>query len=398
MIIGLVGAPSSGKSTFFKAATLADVDIAAYPFTTIKPNHAVGFVKLACVDKFFGKQCSPRFGYCIKHNRFIPVDMMDIAGLVPGAHEGLGMGNQFLEDIRQANVCIHIVDASGSTNEKGESVPPLSHDPVKNVAFLEEELNYWYLGVIKKGWERLARQTVQEKTEIYRVIAKQMSAFGVTEDLSKDVLEKLGLKEKLPTLWNDDDLYKLSMKFREATKPILIAANKIDVPGTEKNVERLQKEFPQFKIVPCSADSELALRQASKAGLIEYIPGESDFKLNEDKVSDVQKQALLHIKKNILEKFGSTGVQQVLNAAVFDFLKYVAIYPGGVGKLEDSEGRTLPDCFLMPPGTTALDFAYKLHTDLGKGFIRAINVKTKMAVGKDHPLQNGDVIEIVSSK
>ncbi len=399
MIIGLVGAPSSGKSSFFKAATLANVEIANYPFTTIKPNHAVGFVKIDCVDKFFGKQCNPRFGYCINHKRFVPVDMMDIAGLVPGAHEGLGMGNQFLEDIRQANVCIHIVDASGSTNEKGESVAALSHDPLKNVTFLEEELDYWYFGSLQRGWEKTARLLVQEKGVVYKAFAKQMSAFGVTEDMSKEVLEKLKLNEKKPTDWTEAELFTVAKTFRKMTKPVLIAANKIDIPGTEKNVERMKKEFPNYVIIPCSAESELALRQAAKAGVIDYIPGESDFKIIDPaKLNDSQKKALEYIRENILKKFGSTGVQQVLNSAVFDFLKYVAIYPGGVGKLVDSEGRTLPDCFLMPPGTTALDFAFKLHSDFGKNFIRAVNVKTKMAIGRDVPLQNGDVVEIFSGK
>ncbi len=399
MIIGIIGKPSAGKSTFFNAATLAGAETAAYPFTTIKPNHAVGFVKIPCVDTFFGKQCNPRFGYCTHHNRFVPVDMMDIAGLVPGAHEGLGMGNQFLEDIRQANVCIHVVDGSGGTNEKGEIVPALSHDPVKDVMFLEEELDYWYFGVLQRSWERTARLLVQEKGTTYKAIAKQMSAFGVTEDLSKDVLEKLKLQEKKPTDWTEEELFAVAKKFRNITKPVLIAANKIDVPGTEKNIERLKSAFPEYSIVPCSAESELALRHAAKAGVIEYVPGESDFKIVDDsKLNEQQKKALLFIKDNILKKYGSTGVQQVLNGAVLDFLKYVAIFPGGVGKLEDKDGNVLPDCFLMPPKSTALDFAYKLHTDLGKNFIRAINVKTKMAVGKDYILQNGDVIEIVSGK
>ncbi len=397
MIIGLVGAPSSGKSTFFNAATLAGAEMAAYPFTTIKANHAVGFVKVHCVDKFFGKQCNPRFGYCMNNNRFVPVDMMDIAGLVPGAHEGLGMGNQFLEDIRQADVCIHIVDASGSTNEKGENVAPLSHDPVNNVRFLEEELNYWYLGIIKKGWEKLARQMVQEKQESYKVIWKQMSAFGVTEDISKQTLEKLKLKDKLPTLWTEEELMGLAVKLRKLTKPVIIAANKIDVPGTEKNIERLKQAFPDYMIVPCSAESEYALRQAAKHGAIEYIPGESDFKINnESKLNETQKKALEFIKKNILMKYGSTGVQHVLNAAVFDFLKYAAIYPGGIGKLADKDGNILPDCFLMPPGTTALDFAFRIHSDIGNKFARAMNVKTKMPIAKDHVLENGDVIEILT--
>ena len=397
MIIGLVGAPSSGKSTFFNAATLAGAEMASYPFTTIKANHAIGFVKVDCVDKFFGKQCNPRFGYCINHNRFVPADMMDIAGLVPGAHEGLGMGNQFLEDIRQANVCIHIVDASGSTNEKGENVTPLSHDPINNVRFLEEELDYWYLGIIKKGWEKLARQMVQEKSEAYKVIWKQMSAFGVTEDMSKQITEKLKLDDKLPTLWTEDELMELAKRFRKLTKPVIIAANKIDVSGTDKNIEKLKKAFPDYMIVPCSAESELALRNAAKHGAIEYIPGESDFKIKDgSKLNDAQKKALEFIRTEILMKYGSTGVQQVMNAAVFDFLKYVAIYPGGIGKLVDKEGQVLPDCFLMPPGTTALDFAFKIHTDIGNKFARAMNVKTKMPIAKSHILENGDVVEILT--
>ncbi|MBN2420730.1 redox-regulated ATPase YchF [Candidatus Woesearchaeota archaeon] len=396
MIIGLVGAPSSGKSTFFNASTLAGAETANYPFTTIKANHAVGFVKVDCVDKFFGKQCNPRFGYCINHKRFVPVDMMDIAGLVPGAHEGLGMGNQFLEDIRQANVCIHVVDASGSTNEKGEFVGPLKHDPVNNIKFLEEELDYWYFGVLQRGWERTARVLVQEKGELYKSIAKQMSAFGVDEDMVKVLLEKMKLMDKKATDWTEADLLAVSKQLRMKTKPVLIAANKIDVPGTEDNIKRLKEAFPEYVIVPCSSESEFALRQASKHGLIDYIPGESDFTIKEGiGITDVQRKALEFIRENVLKRFGTTGVQQVLNAAVFDFLHYVAIFPGGVGKLTDKEGRVLPDCFLMPPGTTALDFAFKLHTDIGNHFAKAINVKTKMPIAKDVPLHNLDVIEIL---
>src|SRR3989338_977131 len=115
MLIGVVGKPSTGKSTFFKASTLADVEIANYPFTTIKPNRAVVFVKIECVDKEFGKQCSPRIGYCVNGKRFVAVELLDVAGLVPGAHEGKGLGNQFLNDLNQADALIHIVDISGST-------------------------------------------------------------------------------------------------------------------------------------------------------------------------------------------------------------------------------------------------------------------------------------------
>lgn len=399
MLVGIVGKPSCGKSTFFKASTLADVEIANYPFTTIKPNHAVGFVKIDCVDKEFGKQCKPRIGYCVDHNRFVPVDMIDVAGLVPGAHEGLGMGNQFLDDLRQADVLVHVIDISGSVNEKGEPVDPLSYNPSNDIKFLEEELDFWYLNIFKKGWDKFARTTQQSHEDVFKAIAKQFSGLKVNENMVKDTLRKLNLHEKPITNWTEDELALVCKDFRKKTKPMIIAANKIDVPGADKNFERIKLEFPDYSIIPCSAETELALKEASKHGLIDYLPGAKDFKIkDESKLNDRQKKGLEFVKQNVLVRFGSSGVQNVLDKAVFELLGYIAIYPGGVGKLEDSEGRTLPDCFLMPKGTTALDFAFKLHTDFGKNFVKAINVKTRLPIGKDTPLENRSVIEIMSSK
>ena len=155
MLIGLVGKPSSGKSSFFSAATLVDVAIASYPFTTIEPNRGIGFVRIDCVDTEFNTQCNPRTGFCKNHVRYVPIELIDVAGLVPGAHEGKGLGNKFLDDLRQADVLIHVVDVSGSTNEKGEMVPVGSHDPAKDIGFLEEEINLWFLGVLQKNWPKM---------------------------------------------------------------------------------------------------------------------------------------------------------------------------------------------------------------------------------------------------
>ena len=399
MFVGIVGKPSCGKSTFFKAATLAEVDIANYPFTTIKPNHAVGFVRIDCVDKEFGRQCNPREGFCIHGNRFVPIDLMDVAGLVPGAHTGLGMGNQFLDDLRQADALVHVIDISGSVNEKGEPVEPLSYDPVKDVEFLEEELDMWYLGIIKKGWERFARTVMQEKGNIAKAVGKQLSALKVTEEMAEDAIKKLGLDLARPDKWSEQEMKELAVMLRKQTKPIIIAANKIDVAGAERNYERVNEKFPDYIVIPCSAESELALREAAKHGLIDYVSGNGSFRLVEpDRLSDKQRRALDFIQKNVLDRFGSTGVQDVLNNAVFKLLKYIAVFPGGVNKLEDQHGNVLPDCFLMPGGSTALDFAFRIHTDIGKGFIRAIDVKTKMTVGKEHKLKHRDVVEIVTSK
>jgi ribosome-binding ATPase YchF (GTP1/OBG family) len=399
MLVGVVGKANVGKSTFFKAATLAEVEIANYPFATIKPNHGIGFVKIECVCKEFNVQCNPRDGYSIDGNRFVPVDMIDVAGLVPGAHEGKGMGSQFLDDLNQADVLIHVIDVAGTTNEKGETIEPGNYNPASDIKFLEVELDMWYLRTLKKTWDKFSREVSQEHKEIEKAIAKQFSGLGVTEEITKDVIKQLNLKEKQMTEWSEDDLKSIATEFRKITKPMIIACNKIDMPSGQKNFEKLKKEFPDYTLVPCSAESELALKEAAKHELIKYIPGEDTFDVIEpDKLSDKQKQALEFIKTNILAKYKSTGVQDVLNKAVFDVLRYISIFPGGVGKLQDQDGNYIPDCFLMPPATTALDFAYRLHTDFGDNFIKAINVKTKLPVGKNHNLEHRDVIEIMSNK
>ncbi|HIH11195.1 TPA: redox-regulated ATPase YchF, partial [Candidatus Woesearchaeota archaeon] len=360
MLVGVVGKPNVGKSTFFKAATLADAEIANYPFATIKPNSGVGFVKIECADKEFKKQCTPRTGYCTKGERFVPVQMIDVAGLVPGAHEGKGMGNQFLDDLRQADVLIHVIDIAGSTNEKGEPIQPGSYDPINDVEFLELELDMWYYGILEKGWQKFARTVVQEKLEIQIELAKQLSGLHVTEDMVMEAIDSLQFDKDKPQFWTVEQMKQLATMLRKNTKPMIIAANKLDLPGAAENLERVKAKFPDRTFIGCSADIELALKEAWKAGLIDYLPGESSFTiLHPEKLNPAQQKALAFIQENILNTFGSTGVQQVLDKAVFELLGYMAIFPGGVSKLEDKEGRVMPDCFLLPPHSTALDFAYK---------------------------------------
>jgi len=396
MLIGLIGKANVGKSTFFKAATLAEVEIANFPFTTIKPNHGFGFVKIDCVDKEFNIKCQPKQGFCLENNRFVPIEMLDVAGLVPGAHEGKGLGSQFLDDLNQADALIHIIDVSGSTNEKGEQVEALSYDPANDIKFLEHELDMWYLRLIEKGWERFARAVNQEKPELHKAVAKQLSSLRVTEVLIKDIIERLNLDQDI-IKWDKDVLMRIATELRKITKPMIIACNKTDVPGAEKNFEELKKQFPDDILIACSAESELALREAAKQDLINYIPGKNDFKIkNEEKLNEKQKKALQFIKNNVLQKYGTTGVQEVLNKAVFELLKYIAVFPVANSKLMDKDSNILPDCFLVPENITALEFAFKIHTDIGNNFIKAIDLKTKNAIGKEHNLKNRDVIEIIT--
>jgi len=395
MLIGFIGKPSVGKSTFFKAATLAEVEIAPYPFTTIKPNHGVGYIKIDCIDKEFNTQCNPNHGFCINHQRFVPIDLMDVAGLVPGASEGKGLGNQFLDDLRQADVFIHIVDASGTTDEIGKQTE--NYDVTKDVIFLEDELNKWFLGILMKVWKSFARKAEMENENFARAVATQFSGLKVNEEQVKKVLSKIKLPVRAST-WNNEQLLKFASELRKETKPMIIAANKIDAPNGKENYEKLKKTFPDLTIVPCSADSELALREAAKFGLIDYIPGERNFEIKKE-LNAKQKEALEEIKKNVLDEYETgTGVQEILNYAVFNLLGYLAIFPAGAHKLADSKGKVLPDCFLLPPNSTALDFAYFLHTDFGKNFIRAIDARTKKVLGKEYQLKNRDALEIITGK
>jgi ribosome-binding ATPase len=393
MLLGLVGKPSCGKSTFFKAATLADVLIASYPFATIEANHGMGYVRVKALCKELNVKCNPRTGFCTGDTRFVPVELMDVAGLVEGASEGKGLGNKFLDDLRQADVFIQIVDVSGTTDAEGKEG---SGDPVEDVKMLEAELDKWYGGIFSKVWEKLSRTIQTTKQNFAAEVAKQFSGLKVTEDDVKSVLIKLKLDPEKPHDWTEENLSTFTKTLRQITKPMLIAANKIDKEGSKENLEKLKSEFPEANIIPCSADAELSLRQAANAELIDYIQGDSKFTINEGKINEKQRSALESIRKNVLDVYGSTGVQEILDQAVFDFLGYIAIFPAG-SKLADSKGNILPDCFLLPGGSTALDFAYHLHTDIGDKFVKAVDVRTKQPVGKDHPLKHRDGIEIMTS-
>lgn len=394
MLLGLVGKPSSGKSTFFKAATLAEVLIAAYPFATIKPNSGVGYVKVDCIDKELNVQCQPSKGFCLDHKRFVPVELLDVAGLVPGASQGKGLGNQFLDDLRQADVFIHMVDASGTTDVEGKATE--GYDPCEDIKFLEEELDAWYLGILDKVWKTFSR-TMQSQSDVNfaEAVAKQFSGLKINEDMIKDAVRKAGVDVTKPANWDDAELKRFAHELRHISKPMIIAANKCDISGAKENIEKMKEHYPDLLIVPCSSDSELALREAAKAELIKYIPGEKDFEVLKE-LNPKQKQALRKIREGVLDVYGSTGVQQVLDTAVFELLNYIAIFPAGVHKLADSDGNILPDCFLLPEGSTALDFAYSLHTDIGDNFIKAIDARTGKAVGKDYALKHRDALEIAT--
>lgn len=391
MEIGIVGKPNVGKSTFFKAATLIDAEIANFPFTTIKPNIGMAAVRVKCACKEFGVSCNPKNSVCVDGQRFIPVKAIDVAGLVPGAHEGKGLGNQFMDDLRMADALIHVVDIAGRTNEKGE--PATDHDPETDIKFLIDEIDLWLFGIIKKNWHKISSKIKYNNKDLLKELSEQMAGLGITEYYVKEALDKTGLSDKSD--WEDDDMKSFASRLREIAKPIVLAGNKIDL-DSKKNYDRLKEKY---HITPVCAEAELALRQAGNAGAIKYLPGDAVLTILKEDLPEKQKKALDFLRANVLAKYDGTGVQKCINSAVFDILKLIVVYPvENEGKLTDSKGNVLPDARLLPEGSRAIDLAYKIHTDIGDKFIGAIDCRTKKKIGRDTVLKDGDVIKILTTR
>ena len=396
--MGIVGKPNVGKSTFFSAATLATVEIASYPFTTIKPNRGVAYLRTKCVCKEFGVEDNPVNSICMGGVRLIPVELIDCAGLVPNAWRGRGLGNQFLDEIRRADALIHVVDAAGSTDLEGRVLKPGSHNPVEDVLFLEKEITMWIVQILKRGWPRLARTVEAGAKDLYASLEERLSGLAIKRSHIIEAVRTTHLNDEKPTRWSEEDLVRFVDALRTASKPMLLAANKIDLPRAEENVERLREL--NYMVVPCCAEAELALRRAAEKSLIDYKPGDPDFTIKSpEKMTEAQLRALKIIRERVLAKFGGTGVQEAINAAFFKLLKMIVVYPvEDPERLTDHNGRVLPEARLVLQGTTARELAYKIHTELGESFIYAVDARTKRRLGEDYVLKDGDVISIVSAK
>ena len=396
-LVGIVGKPNVGKSTFFSEATLATVEIANYPFTTIKPNRGMGYLRTQCVCKELNVKDNPVNSVCIDGVRLIPVELVDTAGLVPDAWQGRGLGNQFLDEIRKADALIHIVDAAGSTDLEGRLVSPGTHDPLEDVRFLEKEITMWIVQILKRDWLKIARTVESSQTDLFSGLEERLSGLSINRRHILAALHKTGLNAEKPTAWSNEEFIGFVDTLRAVSKPMLIAANKIDVPPAEENVERLKETG--YTVVPCCAEAELALRRAAEKELIRYLPGDRDFEVaGTANIADRQRKALEIVRDKVL-KFRATGVQEAINTAFFGLLNMIVVYTvDDAERLSDHNGRVLPDARLVPKGTTAKELAYVIHTDLGDNFIHAVDVKSKMRRGEDHVLKDRDVISIVRAK
>ena len=396
MQVGVVGKPNTGKSTFFSAATLVQVAIANYPFTTIKPNHGISYVRSKCVHPGLGVTDNPKNSKCIDGERFIPVDLVDTAGLVPGAWEGRGLGNRFLDEVRKADALIHVIDTSGSTDLDGKPVKMGSHDPLEDVKFLEHELDMWMVQILQKDWDKLAKKAEMAGEDPAKIVSEKLSGLGIREFQAEAALKQVGIGEK-PSAWSKEDLLRLVESLRRLAKPMLLVANKMDLPYSEDNLKRLLDTG--LPTIPACSEAELALRRATEKGLINYHPGDRDFTISSKaQLSPEQKTALEIIRERVLNVQGTTGVQNAINWAFFKLLDMIVVYPvEDPERLTNHDGEVLPDAYLVPKGTTLKQMASMIHTELGAQMLYGVNARDKMRLADTYLLKDGDVISIVSA-
>ena len=386
--IGLIGKPNAGKSTLFSAITSIDVDIANYPFTTIKPNVGISFVKDKCPENEINAKCNPREGKCLDGIRYIPVEIIDVPGLIEGASEGKGMGNEFLDNIRDADLIINLFDASGMTDMEGNPSES-SHDPLDDIKFVNNEIISWMNGKISKDWQKFARKEDNSPERLDVKILQKAATFGLSEKDVSFIMTKESFPDKL-IHWTDNDINRFSEAILKYVKPVFSIGNKLDLL-TGDAIKALKDR--ENKLYMISAEYELLIEKAYNNG---YISSDGiDFTFT-DKSGDAQKTVLNRIK----EKYRNEEIMRFYDVltSIIKSLGYIVVYPVlDETKWEDKNGNVLPDAYLMKDGDTALDMAYKIHTDIGKNFIRAVNGRTKRVIGKDYKLLNNDVIKIISN-
>ncbi len=398
MLIGIVGKPNCGKTTFLNAACLTTAKVADYPFTTIEPNLGTAYVRSQCVCKELKVQDKPKNSICINGVRLIPIELLDVAGLVPGAWEGKGLGNKFLDDLRRADALIHVVDASGSTDDKGNLTEPGSWDPIEDIKFLEYEIAMWISNILKRDWHKFTRKIEVERLDFVDKMAQRLSGLAINKSHINEALKTSKLVGTKPVKWSDEEIFNFAVALRKIAKPMIIIANKADMKTADENIKRI-KEFTKDIVVPACVLGEFFLRKFAEDGRINYIPGDSSFEIIKSESFSDNELKTLNSLQELIDKLGSTGVQLALDTAVFKLLDMIVAYPvHEVSNFSDADGNVLPDAFLIPKGTPIKEFASKVHTELAETFIHGIDAKTKKRLGDNYIIQDCDVVKFVSAK
>ena len=397
--IGIIGKTNAGKTTLFNSMTLQTAEISNYPFTTKSPNQGVAQAVTLCVHKEFGVQDNPKNSKCEEGWRFIPIEVTDLPGLIKGAYMGKGLGNQFLAVAAQSNALLHVVDASGSVDKEGRVTETGTGDPIADFADVELELVLWYTKMFSSNMGKIAKAAKQPGGDMSSAIADVMQGIGVRKEHVSFALREALLEGKDIEDWDEKETQNFCWILRDVSKPTLIIANKMDLPNAAENFKKLREHYKDLIVVPTSGEAELSLRRAESKGLIKYVPGEERFDVIKPQgLNDAQRTALAYIKRKVFGEYLRTGVQFALSITIFKLLKMNAIYPvADPEKLTDKSGNVLPDVYLLPTGSTLDDLARTVHSDLHKGLLYAVDVRTGIHLPTDYVLRDRDVLSIVST-
>ncbi|KAJ2770056.1 hypothetical protein IWQ56_002312 [Coemansia nantahalensis] len=412
-VIACVGKPSAGKSSFLNAVTDATAKVGNFPFTTIEPNQGIAYYPVACPCQTHGLTCKPRHGWCEGGRRHVPVRLLDVAGLVPGASEGRGLGNQFLDDLRTAHVLIHVVDASGTTDDNGRETK--GYDPVDDIQWLRGEIEAWIFGNLDRRWGGVVRRHVATKSTAVDSLHAQLGGYGTAREVVQrtvDAVARGALIESGESLekWAPADLREFVREFVDQRFPTIVALNKIDMPDADKNIAAILRRYKrqpgrplrdgisEDNIVLTSALSECLLRKLARQKFIAYATGDDDFRTSEDDaelraLDDKTQRRLNNLRDLVLFRYGSTGVQDVITRAV----ESVGLVPAFPVK-SFSGDAVLRDCVLVRPGTTVRELARRLHHQLDENYAGAETVGA-IQLAEDEPIVAGktNIIRILTA-
>ncbi|XP_069124327.1 uncharacterized protein [Argopecten irradians] len=358
-VIGLVGKPSAGKSTFFNAATTVDLaKTGAHPFTTIEPNIGKAFYSIVCPCERLDKRCDAAHGHNFSGKRYVPVLLKDVAGLVPGAWEGKGRGNRFLNDLLDADVLIHVIDASGTTNEKGEETQ--GYDPANDIRWLHQEIHQWIFQNVWSRWDSISKRPSK--------LIDMFTGYHANRATIHSALHNAGIGEReLGAIagWKESVLHQIVDQFLRLRFPMLLVLNKADKPEATTIIERLQTDLEDWKTIAVSARTECLLQKLSKEGSVQYDYGSDTFQVISD-TPDTQRTIteLQRVSKDIFKRYGSTNVHEALCEAVklrpptYAFPVHCLDTLRSVGR--PPREAVLRDCVSLRPGTRVEE----LHTVL----------------------------------
>jgi ribosome-binding ATPase YchF (GTP1/OBG family) len=399
--IALIGKTNAGKTTIFNTVTGRNEPIGNYMFTTQNPVSGTTYVTSPCVHKEFGVIDNPINSKCIDGWRYIPIEIIDLPGLIKGASYGRGLGTRFLSEAMKADAFIHVVDASGSIDEDGRIAEPGTGDPFRDYQEIEGEIVQWYKNLLENNLDKILKkiETTKNEQQAINVVYETLAGVKITKLHIIQALEDMGVSVYDFRSMNDEKLWRLASLLRDISKPTLIVANKMDIPVADSGFKQLKDKIKDKIIVPISANLELLLKRAEQKGTVRYNPAEENFLvIDSSNLSKDEKKALDFFNKFLIREMMRAGTQFALNVAVFKLLRMNVVYPvADPKKLSDKKGNVLPDAYLVPDGSTVKDLAEIIHSELAVGLLYAIDIRTGLRLPPTYRIKDRDVLHLVSA-